>query len=162
MSRQSEKVAENMRQRVAKVASALILEIDKELRKSGTGTPVDTGHARRNWVPSVASPFTGIATSNAEHDAGVATVIAFKLEQGSVFLSNNVPYVPRLNLGWSTQAPAGFIEAAIDRADATIRSRYIDVRIDVTGAKQAISDASGARAAEGIASAYSPFGGDDD
>lgn len=150
-----------MRKLVARTASALILEIDKELRAKGTGTPVDTGHARRNWVPSVASPFEGIALSNAEHDAGVAVVIRFKLGDGALYLSNNVPYVPRLNLGWSKQAPAGFIEAAIMRADATIRSKFADVVIDVTGALNEMSQSAGAVAAEGIAAAYSPFGGDD-
>ncbi len=160
MTRQSDGLAESIRQRVEKHAKALVLEIDANLRRSGTGTPVDTGHARSNWVPSVAMPFTGIAQGEGPHNAGVSAVLAFKLADGGLYLSNNVPYVRRLNLGSSRQAPAGFIERAIDDAMAKIRTKFVDVTIDVTtkGAGT-FSDAAGGFAAEGIADAYSPFGG---
>ncbi|MFO7482451.1 hypothetical protein [Oceanibaculum nanhaiense] len=49
-------------------------------------TPVETGRAREGWHLTE----TGIR--------------------------NDVPYVGRLNAGSSRQAPAGFVEAAIDRA----------------------------------------------
>lgn len=49
-------------------------------------TPVETGRARDGWRLT---------------------------ETG---LRNEVPYVGRLNAGSSRQAPAGFVEAAIDRA----------------------------------------------
>jgi hypothetical protein len=131
MSRQSEQVAENMRKRVAKLAGEFILEVDKELRREGTGTPVDTGNARANWVPSIGAPFTGIATNNGPHDAGVIAILAYELKQGALYESNNVPYMRALNNGHSKQAPAGFIERAIDVASATMRDR-IAAAEDVT------------------------------
>jgi hypothetical protein len=163
VTRQSAAVGAALRDHAATVAKALVLEVDRELRTSGTGTPVDTGHARRNWVPSVAVPFQGEAASDGPHDAGVAAVFRFKLGDGALFVSNNVPYIKRLNLGWSAQAPVGFIEACVDRADATIKARYVDVSIDVTtrGAGS-FSDLAGGAAAGGIADAYSPFGSGDD
>lgn len=91
------------------------------------GTPVDTGWARVNWVPSVGTPFQGTVGTRAqakkgqvseatssEGEARVAT--SYRLEQGPVFLSNNVPYINRLNDGHSKQAPVGFIQAAVQRA----------------------------------------------
>jgi len=33
-----------------------------------------------------------------------------------IFITNNLPYAKRLNEGWSTQAPANFVQAAIRRA----------------------------------------------
>lgn len=49
-------------------------------------TPVETGRARDGWHLTEAA------------------------------IRNEVPYVGRLNAGSSRQAPAGFVEAAIDRA----------------------------------------------
>lgn len=91
-------------------------------------TPVDTGWASNNWVPSIGSPssFVGdvkdpqpsdVSTARAASDSGVAQVATgYKLPMGSVFISNNVPYIRRLNDGHSKQAPKKFVEAAITRA----------------------------------------------
>ncbi|WP_430435843.1 hypothetical protein [Oceanibaculum nanhaiense] len=56
------------------------------LQELRAATPVETGRAREGWRRDA----TGIR--------------------------NEVPYVARLNAGSSRQAPAGFVEAAIDRA----------------------------------------------
>lgn len=80
-------------------------------------TPVDTGRARGNWQPSFGSPATS-ATNNT--DKGGGTTIASgsglfaRYEFGEkIFLTNNVPYIQRLNEGHSKQAPAGFVQKAI-------------------------------------------------
>lgn len=85
-------------------------------------TPRDTGWARSNWIPSLSKPKddpagTPEAVSKAASDAGVAEVVTgYTLEKGPVFISNNVPYIRKLNDGWSKQAPAGFVQAAILKA----------------------------------------------
>jgi hypothetical protein len=90
-------------------------------------TPVDTGWAKANWVPSVGLPVIrpgsfeppdtlGIASARGQQTAGTLGLLSYTYTQGSVFISNNVPYVPRLNAGSSTQAPAGFVENAIEKA----------------------------------------------
>jgi hypothetical protein len=38
-----------------------------------------------------------------------------------VYISNNLPYIDRLNKGHSKQAPAGFIESAINAGLTAIR-----------------------------------------
>jgi hypothetical protein len=90
-------------------------------------TPVDTGHARANWVPSVGSPYTGIdgskeSVSTAAQTAGLARLASYRLEQGQVFLSNNVPYLAILDQGSSAQAPAGFVDRAIEQSIAEERA----------------------------------------
>lgn len=85
-------------------------------------TPVDTGWARANWVPRIADTFKGTAGQRGAVDAGpqqagVAEVAtSYKLEQGPVTITNNVPYIMRLNAGSSKQAPTGFVQAGILRA----------------------------------------------
>jgi hypothetical protein len=133
----------------------LALEIDKELRRA---TPVDTGHARRNWVPSVGTPNTSIAADDTASAAGVAAVLAYKLESGSLWVANVVPYIRSLNYGHSQQSPAGFVERAIDMAMAAVERKGGDV----TTMRKQFQDEVGGNAAGNVAGAYSPFGGSDD
>ena len=56
---------------------------------------------------------------------GIAEVATqYTLDQGSVFVSNNVPYILKLNDGHSQQAPAGFIQTAIHKAVTTDLEGY--------------------------------------
>jgi hypothetical protein len=85
-------------------------------------TPRDTGWARSNWVPSIGKSVdhtvgTPESVSKSASESGVAAVASgYTLEKGPVFISNNVPYIGRLNDGSSKQAPSGFVQAAILRA----------------------------------------------
>lgn len=102
----------------AEQTRALALGIQADLVET---TPVDTGWARANWVPSIGTPSEGLAgnhkaISGAEQAAGTAEVAAYgKIDQGPIYLTNNVPYIQPLNDGHSQQAPAGFVQAAIAR-----------------------------------------------
>lgn len=160
MSRQSDAVVAALERETAKAAKALILEIDRELRRSPKegGTPVDTGHARASWLPSIGAPAQGEG-DEATHAAAVASVLRYQLDDGNLFLTNNAPYIGLLNLGASDQAELGFVEAAQDRALTTIQARFA-VKIDV-GVSSFTNDIGGA-AAGNLASAFSPFGGDDE
>lgn len=157
MPSQADAVRAALEQQVANACKALILEIDANLRQA---TPVDTGHARASWVPSIGNPSAAEpqAASSAEHDTGVGMVLRYRLEDGELWISNNAPYIAQLNLGSSTKAPAGFFEVAIDQAQQTIQARYDGLRIDITTqGVGTFSDFAGGRAAENLAEAYSPF-----
>jgi hypothetical protein len=83
------KLPEIVKQSVAElqdVRNKVALDIFNDLVLT---TPVDTGKARNGWQID---------------DAG-----------GVVEITNNVEYIAKLNDGHSAQAPAGFIEAAVDR-----------------------------------------------
>jgi hypothetical protein len=154
----SERVEAKLHSLIERSMKALVLEIDRELRRSGTGTPVDTGHARANWIPSVSSPYMQEVdgTSDATHDAGLAEVMAYKLASGAtLYLTNNVPYIRRLNDGWSEQAPALFVERAIARALQRVKTKH---GVDL-GLSSFVSSV-GSSGAGNLASAYSPFGDD--
>ena len=88
-------------------------------------TPVDTGWARSNWVPSVGSPYdnpvgTREGLDRGPQQSGMAEIGSYQVSLGPVFISNNVPYIQILNDGHSQQAPAGFVQMAIDRAVAEL------------------------------------------
>lgn len=84
-------------------------------------TPVRFGWARANWVPSIGDPFVGPAGAPNEIDQGpqvqgIAEVAAtYKLSDGPIWITNFVPYIQRLNEGYSRQAPSGYVDEIIDR-----------------------------------------------
>ncbi len=139
---------------VERACKALILEINRELRKSGTGTPVDTGHARASWIPAVGAPnlVEPVGSSGALASAGSAQVMAYKLAQGTLYLSNVAPYINRLNRGYSAQAPGMFVEIAIAKAIQTIKAK---LGVDF-GAGQFTADIGGGGAGN-LAEAFSPI-----
>lgn len=80
-------------------------------------TPVDTGHARWNWLASVDAPLSGEIdgtdkTGEAAIDRARAVIDSLQLGQ-RFFLSNNAPYIQRLEEGWSKQAPAGMVAVTV-------------------------------------------------
>lgn len=125
---QTDALMARLKAEVGTVAKSLVLEIDAELRER---CPVDTGHARANFVPSVGVPFTG-EDDGAAHEAGVSAVLAYQLGDGDLYESNNVPYIGRLIGGSSSQAPPGWDAAAFDAAVAAVQARHDGVTIDVS------------------------------
>lgn len=94
-----------------------------------TSTPVDTGRARGNWVVSVGTPATNESKTLDKTGRGTIgrgqRIIATRNPGSTIFLCNNVPYIGRLNDGYSAQAPAGFVEAQIQAAILFIRNRRV-------------------------------------
>ena len=142
---------------ISDAKNALALEVAANLAEA---CPFDTGHARANFVPSVTVPFEGVVDGGAAIASGSAQVLAAKLAD-DVFVTNNVPYLPFLIAGSSSQAPPGWDLAAIDRAVASVNAQYSEVHFDTSGARTAAVTQRGASAASNVASAYSPFGGDE-
>ncbi len=101
-----------------------------------SATPVDTGHARSGWVPTVTSPASEALTPEGGRDAiraqararnsrnsAAARTIAgtYRLEQGQIFIVNPVDYLKYLDMGSSSQAPSMFVERAIVKALNSVR-----------------------------------------
>lgn len=141
------------------VVRFIVLDLDRRLRRNPSrgGTPVDTGHARANWVPSLVDPFRDEVEGESAHESGVAAVIGYKLGDGPAWVSNNVPYILRLNDGWSAQQPAGFVERAIAETLLEAEQKFGELGRSVSSAIQSSVGASGA---ENMAAAYNPLGDD--
>ena len=98
-------------------------------RKIVLGTPVDTGRARASWNivagespdMSTADQFNVEAGQNDKRrDANAAAASGFAVaKQGKVpeadyfIISNNLPYIERLENGYSKQAPQGMVRIAV-------------------------------------------------
>lgn len=75
-----------------------------------TETPVDEGAARGNWQTSVGQPKTG-TIDRIGADAAIAEVNAAVPDEAGqvVYLSNDLPYIRKLEYGHSDQAPQGMV-----------------------------------------------------
>ncbi len=81
-------------------------------------TPVDTGRARGGWLPSVDSPAKGEGVLDPTGAYALRRLqSAFKPTgynaYSTLYITNNVPYIGRLNEGSSRQAPANFVEQTV-------------------------------------------------
>lgn len=89
-------------------------------------TPVDTGRARSNWQVALDvapegtrepySPGEEGSTSGPNAQAAIdqgKQVIGSYTTGKTIHITNNLPYIGRLNDGHSAQAPSGFVEKAV-------------------------------------------------
>ena len=103
-----------------------------------SATPVDTGQARSNWLVSTISPRietippyslgSGGSTGAANVAAALAqgrAVIATRRDGDDIFIANSLDYIERLNEGFSAQAPAMFVEAAVAAAADSVENTRI-------------------------------------
>jgi len=106
------KIAANLEGNSEELIKAVALAVDTNVVMA---TPVDTGRARGNWQASIGSP----KRSKLEPRSAAATigeakgVIEGYKDGDTIYLSNNLPYIRRLNDGWSAQAPKSFVQIAI-------------------------------------------------
>lgn len=121
-------------QNVWNIMRVLALSIHRELVLA---TPVDTGRARSNWRVGVGrtpskeiEPYApgeklGIAeraNAQAAIDAAHQRLALPSQKPRNIFIGNKVPYLWRLNTGFSSQASPGFIQKSILRGVAAVDS----------------------------------------
>jgi hypothetical protein len=116
----AERVAQNADRLIRKVA----LAVDQAVVHA---TPVDTGRARSNWIAQLGSPSSEIrepyapgdglgaseaANAQAATDQALSAIAQYRSGQ-EIHITNNLPYIQKLNDGHSAQAPENFVEQAI-------------------------------------------------
>ena len=134
MKLRSDKVKQQVQAKIIKYGATLLTNLVMD-------TPILTGQAKANWQAVIGSPggsFIGAGgpTSNpkdlahgppqhvdfASYEAAALGIIqGYQIGQ-VLYIFSNLPYIEKLNEGSSSQAPAGFVEAAIMRASASVRS----------------------------------------
>lgn len=146
-----ERIAQDVERAVAEVRneiSAAIIESVAQL------TPVDTGLARTNWrlgigyspvailrrpwspIPSryrPPYPPGGNRSERANLNAVVSAAVSRLTADNSlrpVYITNNIPYIGRLNEGYSRQSPAGFVRVGIATG---VRVGVSRVRFELNG-----------------------------
>lgn len=97
-----------------------------------TATPVRTGRARANWLVALGGPASAVVGTPGKKptDApdpigpGAATIGQSAPEQ-PIHITNNLPYIKRLNEGHSAQAPANYVQDAINAGIAAVSDEKV-------------------------------------
>lgn len=80
-------------------------------------TPVDTGRAKGNWMSAYGSADTGTSESRSGSQAIAALSVKFTVAEvgrnSSIYITNSLPYVQKLEYGSSKQAPNGMVRISI-------------------------------------------------
>lgn len=95
-------------------------------------TPVKTGRARGNWQCTLGAPSNGLkerADQNkipVKQDGGsaqddVVNTVWPSAPDTTAYLTNNLPYIERLEFGYSGQSPAGMVRVNMARIDQVVR-----------------------------------------
>lgn len=107
---------------------AITLELFSSVIKD---TPVDTGRARGNWQTSLGAPKDGEVSRNGDGPAlAEVTSETAKFGMGKViFLANGLPYILRLEYGWSKQQPGGMARRNVARIQSIVRKAVSDNRV---------------------------------
>jgi hypothetical protein len=142
------KTGKQLAKRLELIADGIGSHVEMYVRKAAIAadttavmsTPVDTGRARSNWRVAIGAPiltetgavFSRKGGSKARTEAfqsalneGMAVAPTWRLGMGSIFISNSVPYIGRLDKGYSAQAPKGMTLKAI----AAARKQLIGARL---------------------------------
>lgn len=102
---------------VDKKVRAMVLNI---LRGVVIETPRDQGYASGNWNVTMANPSELFSADKTNRSAAVKdgsiVIQGFSIAKDSaIFVQNHTPYIERLNLGWSKQAGAFFVDKIVKR-----------------------------------------------
>ena len=109
-------IADDIQDEINQEVRAASLNILRLLVKA---TPVDTGRAKGNWFVSTGASNRDVSdnrrASTAVSEGNSVIASAIRISYPTITVSNNLPYIERLNDGHSEQAPAKFVELAIQR-----------------------------------------------
>lgn len=117
----AQKIADILERRTTDLMRMATIEFYRQITIS---TPHDTGRARWGWNITVNAP------SNTVPPPGIYPMPTIDLHMenpidsitvtDSIYITDNVPYIGKLNNGYSRQAPARFVELAAARIQAAI------------------------------------------
>lgn len=108
---------------------------DPDLWQSGAPKGYVGGTARNNWFLSIGQRDT--TEKNAKPDSGgneafasLTALAGGRDPKAVIWLNNNLPYIRRLEYGWSTQAPAGMVRVTLAEIQAFYKQDVEKVKAD--------------------------------
>jgi hypothetical protein len=117
----AQKIQEIMERRTTELMQMATIEFHRQVTIS---TPVDTGRARWGWNITVNAPSTTVPPPGIYPmptiDQHIENPIDSITVTDAIYITNNVPYIKRLNAGYSKNHPARFVEQAAARVQAAV------------------------------------------
>ena len=119
--------ATKVQQRVDDVHREVVIPVANSII---TGSAVDTGRFRANWVPGInaVNTTTTEATDKQGDDTQEKIFAAIPKPGGVFYITNSLPYARRLEYeGWSKQMPAGVVRITAVRFEEFLQKALAKV-----------------------------------
>lgn len=87
-------------------------------------TPVDTGRARSNWFIGMSVGSEVNKTNKRRGPQYINKELPKDLLNNRVYLYNNLPYIERLEFGYSEQAPKGMVRISLLGWDRALKKAF--------------------------------------
>lgn len=135
LSRQMYKIAKAVEEDVNDFVKMVAADTHEQIVER---TPVDVGTARSNWIARIGVPWRYVyrAFAPGSHlgrgERGnlsgavrqARAVISRRKPEQTIYITNNLPYITRLNSGYSRQSPAGFVQSGILVGISAARQKF--------------------------------------
>lgn len=125
---QIEEIAKKKQAEIEKASRATLIRLTGRIIQE---TPYDTGRAKGNWMSSYGSANTSVDYAVTDDKQGTKTQQKTTQKLGSVELSaspfyftNSLPYIERLEYGWSAQKPNGMLRRALQTFDKVYKEEF--------------------------------------
>ena len=121
MEQLTNRIEDNLDHLVRDVSAEVYGELTQDPRSigAGTGTPRDTRRATNGWNLSMNGPnYDDPGEGQYGEPPSAKEEARAQIRKGATnaSIANGVPYVSKLDTGTSKQAPAGFVQRAVNRA----------------------------------------------
>lgn len=108
--------AEKAKGRMDTAVRKTVLELDARIVQR---TPVDEGRAQNNWNIAADNPDASITEETEQSEQNIINEASREVQQmkagGKIFITNNLPYIVRLENGYSEeQAPNGMVAVTLN------------------------------------------------
>ena len=113
----AKKIADILERRTTDLMRMATIEFYRQITIS---TPVDTGRARAGWFITVNAPSIEVKPEGKYTYSAIPPDVPAVTINDRYFITNNTPYIGKLNNGYSRQAPARFVELVATRIQAAI------------------------------------------
>ena len=113
----AKKIADILERRTTDLMRMATIEFYRQVQIS---TPVDTGRARAGWLITVNTPSDEVLPEGKYTYSAVIPDVPAVTINDRYFITNNTPYIGKLNNGYSWQAPARFVELTVAKIQAAI------------------------------------------
>jgi hypothetical protein len=106
-----------IRDRVGKVLAAVSLDMWGRITRKN---PVDTGRSRAAWNLAINKIDRTVPAEGAKQYPKPTPALGRIGYGDTVYVTNALPYVPRLETGWSKQAPNGMVRVSVEEVRARV------------------------------------------
>lgn len=107
---------------VEKIVKKTVFDLTSSIIKD---TPVDSGRARANWQVSFNNSVGDISNNLDKSGSEAISKASTQINSNKIpyvyWIQNNLPYIQRLEYGWSKQSPTGMVRINILRFNKFLR-----------------------------------------